>query len=415
MLRAFRLSPAGSDRGISCDANGAFLGVVPLLKRSSANGRETWQPRECSRLSTQVSANFGLPIDMSLKMGGLKAISNALNNGDIARAQIATVLLGIPDPPPLAKGARSREALIEFIRDLHWSGMIKADWNPDEHPRWQAGAPDSQGGQFAPMGGNTDATASFGSGSNELAAPEDSFAASENSSTFLQQGLQDRMLDDGVYRPSSNPAELDQIASRTASQSSAPWRFARPQSPDTAPNKIDLSHLDPEFQSLMAQSFPNGKPLERGGTLFTDAAGNISIGNIVGLGSSDEDFKADLSSPPGLAAVGFFHTHPYYNGLSQPFSGADVAWLIDDHMGISVVQSDGGNQWLLLSTTQSPTGSLDPVAVEQWAEHWSPPNLNSTLYERTQYAVVITMARQYHMAFYAGRDGVFTRVYPPNH
>jgi hypothetical protein len=115
-------------------------------------GKQEWRPRECRQLSEQVGSSFGLPIDMSSKMGGLKAISNALNDGDIARAQIATVLLGIPDPPPLAKGARSRDAMIRFIRDLHWSGMIKADWNPDEHPRWPAGAPDSQGGEFVPKG-----------------------------------------------------------------------------------------------------------------------------------------------------------------------------------------------------------------------------------------------------------------------
>ncbi len=40
--------------------------------------------------------------------------------------------------------------MIKFIRDLHWSGMLKADWDPDEHPRWPAGSPDSRGGQFAP-------------------------------------------------------------------------------------------------------------------------------------------------------------------------------------------------------------------------------------------------------------------------
>ncbi|HWU26102.1 MAG TPA: HNH endonuclease signature motif containing protein [Rhizomicrobium sp.] len=97
-----------------------------------------------------MSSDFGLPVDLSSKTGGLKAIANALNAGDVARAQIAAVLLGIPDRPPLEKGARSREAMIRFIRGLHWSGMIKTDWDPDKHPRWPAGAPDSQGGQFAP-------------------------------------------------------------------------------------------------------------------------------------------------------------------------------------------------------------------------------------------------------------------------
>ncbi len=149
-IREFRLSPPGGGRGISCDVNGAFVGSVPLLKRARVNGRDIWQPRECGQLSKQIGANFGLPIDMSSKMGGLNAISRALNEGDIARAQVATVLLGIPEPPSLSKGVHSRGDLIKFIRDLHWSGLIKSDWNSDEHPRWPAGAPDSQGGRFAP-------------------------------------------------------------------------------------------------------------------------------------------------------------------------------------------------------------------------------------------------------------------------
>ena len=46
MFREFRLSQPGSGRGVSCDADGAFIGAVPLLKRSSVNGIQKWQPRE---------------------------------------------------------------------------------------------------------------------------------------------------------------------------------------------------------------------------------------------------------------------------------------------------------------------------------------------------------------------------------
>ncbi|MGD0193026.1 MAG: hypothetical protein ABSD74_19990 [Rhizomicrobium sp.] len=155
MIHEFHLSPPGSGRGPSCDANGAFVGDIPLLKRSIIDGREKWEARECRELSENIGANFGLPIDMSSKMGGVRAIANALNEGDVARAQVATVLLAIPDPPVLAKGACSPADLVDFIRQLQWSGLIKADWEPDEHPRWPAGAPDSQGGQFAPKGDDT--------------------------------------------------------------------------------------------------------------------------------------------------------------------------------------------------------------------------------------------------------------------
>jgi hypothetical protein len=51
-------------------------------------------------------------------------------------------------PAPNSRGFK-RDDFVEFVRVLDASGLIKADWDSDEHPRWPAGAPDSQGGQFA--------------------------------------------------------------------------------------------------------------------------------------------------------------------------------------------------------------------------------------------------------------------------
>jgi hypothetical protein len=158
--REFRLSAPGKGLGISCDENGAFLGSIPLLERSHAHGTNPWEPIDSSELSSQVSTQFGLPIDMSAKLGGLKAIAGALNAGDLARAQIATVLLGIPDPPQLSKGAATRQRMMQLIRDLHWSGMLK--WDPDEHPRWPAGQ--SDGGQFRPVNDDAESQASAAGG-----------------------------------------------------------------------------------------------------------------------------------------------------------------------------------------------------------------------------------------------------------
>ncbi|HEX4157604.1 MAG TPA: hypothetical protein VHY79_03950 [Rhizomicrobium sp.] len=90
-MREFRLSRRG--RGVSCDSDGAFVGPVPLLKLS-ADGR--WEPRDRAQLSKQLSSNYGVPVDLSSKVGGLRAIAKAFNEDDLARAQIATVLLCIP-------------------------------------------------------------------------------------------------------------------------------------------------------------------------------------------------------------------------------------------------------------------------------------------------------------------------------
>jgi hypothetical protein len=173
--REFRLAPPGSGRGVSCDTDGAFLANIPLLKRSEADS--DWEPRDCVELSEQSSTEFGLPIDMSSKVGGLHAISRALNENDVARAQIATVLLGIPDYPSNLNETTSHCDLIKFVRDLYWTGLIKigdegdlqkAGYNPaeprDEYGRWTC---------------------------------EDADAAH---------------LDDGVYHPDSDPDVLDPIA-----------------------------------------------------------------------------------------------------------------------------------------------------------------------------------------------------------
>jgi hypothetical protein len=148
LTREFHLSPPGKGLGVSRDADGAYIGAIPILHRLEKTGSDEWRLRDCGEISEQLSLHYGLPIDMTSKIGGLRTIANALNKGDLARAQIATVLLGISDPPQLAKGDGSREQMIELIRDLRWTGMLK--WDPDEHPRWPAGSEDGIGGRFAP-------------------------------------------------------------------------------------------------------------------------------------------------------------------------------------------------------------------------------------------------------------------------
>jgi hypothetical protein len=95
LIREFHLSPPGEWRGVSCDAEGAFVGAIPILNRLRKGGKDEWHLRDCEQLSEQISEQYGLPIDMSSKTGGLRVIANALNEGDVARAQIGAVLLGI--------------------------------------------------------------------------------------------------------------------------------------------------------------------------------------------------------------------------------------------------------------------------------------------------------------------------------
>ncbi len=149
--RFFKLSLPVGQSGLSCDATGAFIEDIPLLKREGEDGSDSaWIARSTDELSEEIGARYGLPVDLSSRVEGLDAIARALNTGEVARAQMATVLLAFPEVPTLSKGALSSDALEQFARELYRGGLLKADWDPDEHPRWPTGSPDSQGGQFAP-------------------------------------------------------------------------------------------------------------------------------------------------------------------------------------------------------------------------------------------------------------------------
>jgi hypothetical protein len=109
-----------------------------------------------SDINRDLSECYGLPIEFTPKIGGLAAVSRALNRGDLLHAQIATLHLQIPDPPSLTKSLQNAEEIIDLARQLQASGLLKADWDPTKHPRWPAGSPNSIGGRFAPTGAATD-------------------------------------------------------------------------------------------------------------------------------------------------------------------------------------------------------------------------------------------------------------------
>jgi hypothetical protein len=145
-----------------------FVGGVPLLEQDSGRSvSDQWQPRPVSDLNRDLSECYGLPIEFAPKIGGLAAASRALNRGDLLHAQIATMHLQIPDPPPLTKSSRNPEETIDLARQLQASGLLKADWDPAKHPRWPVGSPGGIGGEFAPAG----SAAPGDSGAREPSAP----------------------------------------------------------------------------------------------------------------------------------------------------------------------------------------------------------------------------------------------------
>jgi hypothetical protein len=103
--RRFSLSEQ-LDVGVSCSENGVFIGGIPLLEQGHAPGNR-WRPRATSDLNRDFSKRYGLPVEFDRKIDALGAVAAALGRGDLIHAQIATLHLEIPEPPPLAKSAQT--------------------------------------------------------------------------------------------------------------------------------------------------------------------------------------------------------------------------------------------------------------------------------------------------------------------
>jgi hypothetical protein len=123
--RLFRLAPGR----IACDADGLRIGDLPLLARDERGG---WAMRPPLDLNPALASIYGFPVDVAGKRGGLSAVAGALNDGDLARAQIAALFLHLPDPPdsgpPIEK--------LRLASELASCGLLKVDPDWDaKHPR----------------------------------------------------------------------------------------------------------------------------------------------------------------------------------------------------------------------------------------------------------------------------------------
>lgn len=340
MIREFHLSLPGKGRGVSCDGEGAFVGAIPVLNRSRKDGKDEWRPRDCGQLSEQIGRHYGLPIDISSKTGGLRAIANALNEGDVARAQIATVLLGIPDPPRLSKRACSREQMIELIRDLHWSGMLK--WNADEHPRWPAGSDDSKGGKFAPKGeGDETALLALQSDSTNRTSSYSAEPDTANRSARVQ--LADVGISDAADDPTAEAARravaaarLDAVRQTFGSDDTPNIVLAAVQSEDERDPRFGIGGNHPPPEELIPprlQQSPAGPVVQFLDNLL-DISGpgdeaNLALAELEQrallnrIHQIDPNYSpAGIESPDGLAGMSWQERINVINGLQADLAAA---------------------------------------------------------------------------------------------
>ena len=106
LARTFRLAEE-IGAGILCDETGLFLAGAPLLARDDA---QAWRPRPLAELNAAASDRYGLPIDLTAKLGGLAAVARALTAGEVTLAHIAALHLQLPDPrnSPKARWTKPR-------------------------------------------------------------------------------------------------------------------------------------------------------------------------------------------------------------------------------------------------------------------------------------------------------------------
>lgn len=125
-LRTFSISADRDRRSVSCSPEGVFVGNVPLLERADA-GRafRHWTVRPIVQLNNELTALFGLPINIAAKANALALIANAFNSGDFAIAAIATVQMRIPAPPSPAEAWASPDEIVRRERELARSGLLK--------------------------------------------------------------------------------------------------------------------------------------------------------------------------------------------------------------------------------------------------------------------------------------------------
>ena len=117
---------------VECDEVGSRVGGIPLLRRTGLEaGAPRWRLPPLAEIEDDLSRVYGRSVGAAGKLGGLGVVADALTKGELARAQIATLLLRLPDPPPPNADAARRA---ELEKRLGESGLLK-DWNPDEHPR----------------------------------------------------------------------------------------------------------------------------------------------------------------------------------------------------------------------------------------------------------------------------------------
>lgn len=134
-LQSTRASDTASGLGLSCQPTGVSLAGAPLLRRAVAG----FAPRSRREIDTLMKAAYGDGADGAPISRGLDVVADALNRGDLGRAQIGAARLRLPELSwdRAVRIARAEDALAKY------------NFNPDE-PRDSRGRWTSGGSEATP-------------------------------------------------------------------------------------------------------------------------------------------------------------------------------------------------------------------------------------------------------------------------
>jgi hypothetical protein len=139
--RTFRLRAGG----VECDADGLRVTGAPLLESVGVSSTtRNWRPLAQPEIDRILGRAYDARICASDKRRGLAVVAEALNKRELARAQIAALLLRLPDPVLSRLDPDAREDELAGLRE---SGLLAKDWDEADHPR--TGTPPNPG-WFAP-------------------------------------------------------------------------------------------------------------------------------------------------------------------------------------------------------------------------------------------------------------------------
>ncbi len=119
----FRLVSEPAELGLYCGKDGLTLCCVPLLVQNEL-GFTTRSPDELDRI---FAAAYGVDsgIDAASRMNGLQSVARALNENDLSRAIIISLMLKLPD---IDDAGAARLSALNRTQKFHYNDAEPRDW-----------------------------------------------------------------------------------------------------------------------------------------------------------------------------------------------------------------------------------------------------------------------------------------------